>query len=35
VATIDAATLKNAAAVASSLSALVQSLVTSNKIPTP
>ena len=35
VGTLDSATLKNAAAVAVSVSALVQSLVASNKIPTP
>jgi hypothetical protein len=35
VGTIDAATLKNAAAVATSVSALVQSLAASGKIPTP
>jgi hypothetical protein len=35
VGTLDAETLKNAAAVAASVGALVQSLVASNKIPTP
>jgi hypothetical protein len=35
VGTIDAATLKNAAAVATAVGALIQSLVASGKIPTP